>query len=358
MTTPHAFDWNRCSALWDAWWNGESDTPLFNIRIEPPKGGTALPPKSYLSMYDFSTPPEQILEEEETWLSAFRYPEGSYPSFWLNFGPGVLAAMLGGEGHNGMDTVWFTPGRWEGADPEHIHLSLNRNAPWFQHLESLCRAANRILNGRIQVGITDFGGALDILSTFLPGEALLFALYDSPDEVKRLTWEIHDAWFQAFDFFHSLLKKNPGWSAWDGIFSSKPYYMLQCDFSYMISPEMFAEFVLPEISASCRRLDRSFYHLDGKGELPHLPQLLAEERLGGIQWVPGAGNPPFTEWEPIYREIADAGKKIWLAPGGDFDGASRIMDATGHPERFVLCDAVPPERESDLLRFRRRYGAE
>ena len=116
--------------------------------------------------------------------------------------------------------------------------------------------------------------------------------------------------------------------------------------------------VLPEISASCRRLDRSFYHLDGKGELPHLPQLLAEERLGGIQWVPGAGNPPFTEWEPIYREIADAGKKIWLAPGGDFDGASRIMDATGHPERFVLCDAVPPERESDLLRFRRRYGAE
>lgn len=356
MTNLNTFDWTRCSHQWDAWWNGESDSPMFNIRILP-EPGSAVPPKGYLSMYDFSIPPEQILKEEEAWLSAFSYPEGSYPSFWLNFGPGVLAAMLGGEGHNGMDTVWFTPGRWEGVPLEQMHFQLDRQSPWFQRIESICREADRLLKGRIHVGITDFGGALDILSTFLPGEALLFALYDAPDEVKRLTMEIHDAWFEAFDYFHSLLPANHGWSAWDGIFSSKPYYMLQCDFSYMISPEMFAEFVMPELSACCKRLERSFYHLDGKGELPHLPQLLAEERLGGIQWVPGAGNLPFTAWEEVYRTIADGGKKIWLAPGGDFDGASRIMDATGHPELFVLCDAVPPEREKELLRFKERYGA-
>lgn len=356
MTNLAEFNWERCSAHWDAWWNGESGSPMFNIRIQP-AAGTAAPPKGYLSMYDFSIPPERILEEEETWLSAFSYPEGSYPSFWLNFGPGVLAAMLGGEGRNGMDTVWFTPGRWEGVPPEEIRLQLDRNAPWFQRIESICREADRLLKGRIHVGITDFGGALDILSTFLPGETLLYALYDSPDEVKRLTMEIHDAWFQAFEYFHSLLPENHGWSAWDGIFSSRSYYMLQCDFSYMISPEMFAEFVMPELSASCKRLERSFYHLDGRGELPHLPQLLAEPELDGIQWVPGAGNAPFTEWEKVYCEIAAAGKKIWLAPEGNFDGASRIMDATGHPELFVICDAVPPERENDLLRFKQRCGA-
>ena len=220
MTNLDTFNWKRCSDRWDQWWNGESDSPMFNIRITPQEGVGA--PKGYLSMYDFSIPPEQILKEEETWLAACGHPEDSYPSFWLNFGPGVLAAMLGGEGHNGMETVWFTPGRWEGVPLEQMHFQLDRKTPWFQRIESICREADRLLKGRIHVGITDFGGALDILSTFLPGEALLFALYDSPDEVKRLTWEIHDAWFQAFDFFHSLLKKNPGWSAWDGIFSSKP----------------------------------------------------------------------------------------------------------------------------------------
>ena len=356
MTNLDTFDWNRCSARWDAWWNGKSDTPMFNIRITPSEEIKA--PEGYLSMYEFSISPEQILKEEETWLAACGHPGDSYPSFWLNFGPGVLAAMLGGEGHNGMNTVWFTPGRWEGVPPENIHLQLDRSASWFQRIESICREADRLLEGRVHVGITDFGGALDILSSFLPGEQLLFALYDSPGEVKRLTMEIHDAWFEAFDYFHSLLPSNHGWSAWDGILSSKPYYMLQCDFSYMISPEMFAEFVMPELSSCCNRLERSFYHLDGKGELPHLPQLLAEEKLDGVQWVPGAGNPPFTEWKEVYQAIADAGKKVWLAPEGDFDGASRIMDATGHPELFVLCGSIPSEREDDLLRFKQRYGAE
>ena len=31
------------------------------------------------------------------------------------------------------------------------------------------------------------------------------------------------------------------------IYSEKPYYPLQCDFSAMISPDMFEEFVLPEL---------------------------------------------------------------------------------------------------------------
>ena len=95
MTNLDTFNWKRWSDRWDQWWNGESDSPMFNIRITPQEGVGA--PKGYLSMYDFSIPPEQILKEEETWLAACGHPEDSYPSFWLNFGPGVLAAMLGGE---------------------------------------------------------------------------------------------------------------------------------------------------------------------------------------------------------------------------------------------------------------------
>jgi hypothetical protein len=55
----------------------------------------------------------------------------------------------------------------------------------------------------------------------------------------------------------------------------------------MISPQMFERFVLPDLLACCEFLDYAFYHLDGKGQLPHLNMLLALERLRGIQWVPG-----------------------------------------------------------------------
>jgi 5-methyltetrahydrofolate--homocysteine methyltransferase len=53
-----------------------------------------------------------------------------------------------------------------------------------------------------------------------------------------------------------------------------------------------------------------FYHLDGKGELPHLDQLLAIEELAGVQWVPGEGSPPLQEWPEVLNKIADSDKKI------------------------------------------------
>ena len=84
--------------------------------------------------------------------------------------------------------------------------------------------------------------------------------------------------------------------------------MLQCDFSYMISPRMFKKFVLPDIAACCDDLEYGFYHLDGKGEIPHLKHLLSLDRLRGIQWVPGDGAPPHEEWLDLMKQIIDAGK--------------------------------------------------
>ena len=356
MTDLARFDWNRLTANWEAWWRGELRRPMVHVRIEAPPGAVDAYPLHYMSMYDFSVPAEEILAVQEEYLKRCTYLADSYPSCWLNFGPGVLAAMIGGEGHNGENTVWFTPGRWENCDAAGIRPAFDPASPWFRRIEELCRAADRLWNGKIHLGCTDLGGALDVISSLLPGERLLYALYDSPDEIKRLTREIHTAWFEAFRRINALLPANRGYSAWDGMFSGKPFYMLQCDFCYMISPEMFAEFVLPELAESCRRLDRSFYHLDGKGELPHLPQLLSIPELGGIQWVPGAGETPYYEWIDVYRAVAGAGKRIWINIDGDFDSAARLIDAVGRPELFVVRGGIGPEREPELRDFLRRYS--
>ena len=47
----------------------------------------------------------------------------------------------------------------------------------------------------------------------------------------------------------------------------------------LISPQMFDEFAKPELEATCERLPRAFYHLDGPGQLPHLDSLLEIENL-------------------------------------------------------------------------------
>ncbi len=160
--------------------------------------------------------------------------------------------------------------------------------------------------------MTDLGGNLDILQTFRPSEKLLFDLYDSPEEVERLVWEAHDVWWHYFRDFENLTDKNPGYSTWSSIFSEQPHYMLQCDFCYMIGPDMFEKFVKPELIACCDKLTNSFFHLDGPGQLVHLDSMLEIDSLKGIQWIPGAGAADLKEWPDVFRKISDAGKKIQL----------------------------------------------
>ena len=125
--------------------------------------------------------------------------------------------------------------------------------------------------------------------------------------------------------------------------------MFQCDVSYMLSPAMFERFVLPDLAACCGAMDYAFYHLDGKGAVPHLDMLLSLERLRGIQWIPGAGSPPAQEWLPLLRRIRDGGKlcQVAVQPKGALDIA-RALEGKGF--EFVIYGLYTEEEAQGLLR--------
>lgn len=85
---------------------------------------------------------------------------------------------------------------------------------------------------------------------------------------------------------------------------------MQCDFAAMISPSMFAEFVVPALRRQCRWLDHSLFHLDGPSCICHIDHLLAIAELDAVQWAPsvsqpGAGN---SKWFNLYEQILSAGE--------------------------------------------------
>ena len=47
---------------------------------------------------------------------------------------------------------------------------------------------------------------MDILSVFRPGENLLLDLYDHPEEVIRLIWEIHELWHRFYQEINDVLQ--------------------------------------------------------------------------------------------------------------------------------------------------------
>jgi len=170
-----------------------------------------------------------------------------------------------------------------------------------------------------------------------------------PDDVKRLIWEAHEAWHRYFDAINRVLQPvNPGPSDWSSIYSDLPSYMLQCDFSYMISPRVFEEIARPELEATCARLPRSFYHLDGVGQLAHLDALLTIEQLDGVQWVPGDGKPGCAHWPEVYQKIHAGGKKLQIISGG-FDVIDAVVEQIGdrHGIHHAFF-AVPIEHEAEV----------
>ena len=109
---------------------------------------------------------------------------------------------------------------------------------------------------------------------------------------------------------------------------------------------------MPDIVACCDHLDHAFYHLDGKGQIPHLDLLLSIENLHGIQWIPGDGQPPPEDWLPVLKKIRDSGKLCQLFVRTD--GARKIIhNLGGKGFAFYITESLNP---SDACAFLNECG--
>jgi hypothetical protein len=349
--------WERVKENARMWWAGELGRPLIQVALvgrDPRRPEPAIPYRHFTAAYGPDVSADQVVDVWDHHLSCQEYLGDAFPTIWPNFGAGVMAAFLGARLEVRPDTVWFHPTADVGiAD---LRLSYDGGEYWLGRVKDVCRAAMRRWDGLVQVGMTDLGGNLDVLSTFRPGEKLLLDLCDHGQEVKRLTWEAHELWHRYFAEIDAVLQpSNPGYSAWAGFYSAEPHYMLQCDFCYMISPAMFDEFVRPELDATCRRLTNPFYHLDGPGQLPHLDSILAIDALKGVQWIPGAGQPDMDCWPEVYTKVRRAGKLVQIYGGPHVLDA--VVQQTGSGQGIVLVGEYPAAQRDELVDLLRRYGA-
>ncbi len=321
----------------ERWWQNALGRPVIRAVFtdDTALSGQGYAPKNFLPNYDWSLSAAEALRQEYRATTAARYLGDGFPLQWMNFGPGVLAAMVGGEGHSAPETVWFEPGKFAGLELADFHIEFNPDSPWAQRLAAMYRAATALQPELPCIlGMSDLGGVFDVLASLRGTETLLMDLFDAPDEVTRLLAEEGEAWRAAYEYFDALIraeKADGPVSCWAGILSPRRCYMLQSDFSYMISPEMFADFTAPELAKQCRFLDHAFYHLDGKAQLLHLPHLFAIPNLNGIQWIPGDGAPPQCEWPEVLDAIEDAGLKLQLL--GGIDNVEPALRRMKHPER-------------------------
>lgn len=318
------FDLSRMAQVMDAherWWRGELDRPLVYGLIcdaYAPSHSSKAPFLNQSNCHDLSFSAEEIVDAMDARLSCFEFIGDGYPHINMDcFGPGVLAAFCGARLDNSSGNVWFFPA--EKKEIGDVKIKYDPCNPWAQRIKDIYRAGIQRWNGTVIMGMPDLGGLLDVIATFCGTEELLFALIEEPEQVLRLVSEAQAAWHEAYEDFARVLAPQKGFSDWSRLLSSTPSYILQSDFSYMIGPDMFREFVLQSLCEDTRRLSNTIYHLDGVGQLAHLDELLKIKELNAVQWVPGDGQPAPPHWIEVYEKIAAAGKQMMvLGSPGDF----------------------------------------
>ncbi|MGE5124022.1 MAG: hypothetical protein ACM3H7_05850 [Acidobacteriaceae bacterium] len=339
--------WEVISRDWSAWWAGELDRPLVVLECLPV--GVAATPhfaSTFLGNYGLHTPAEELLELFVPRLEATHYLGDAFPRFWPNFGPGIVATCAGARLHAVSDTTWFSASsKGEIAD---LHIDRWARDEWWQRVMAVTQTAVERWGKQLSIGFTDLGGILDILASLRGTQQLLLDLHDAAPEVSRLAREINTLWLGCYEELYALTRTGRGITCWGPCWSPGRGYLLQSDFSYMISPAMFKRYVLPDISACCERFEYAFYHLDGKGQLPHLEMLLALEHLRGIQWVPGDGQPQAEHWTALLKHILQSGKLCQVYVGAE--GALQILNELGGKNLLlVINETLSPEEGKALL---------
>lgn len=300
----------------ELWWEHKLERPIIQVTLTNTSAsltgdffGTNYRKEILEACYDMSISVEEAVNRIDTAYSGVEFYGDAFPVFYMR-PTGVMGGYLGQEFaiNKNLRTVWF----FNKKKPleEISTLKIDPSLPVYTRSIELTKEVQRHFGELLAVGVPDFGGVYDILASIHDSNDLLLDLCIDEDEVKKAAWSIHEQFKVTWqDFLNAIdLNQVPGYTCWATMLSQKPYYVLQNDFSAMISSEMYDDFYLPILKKECEAIPRTIYHLDGPGAVRHLDSILTVEELDGVQWINGAGAAGLDQWPDNYKKIIGAGK--------------------------------------------------
>ncbi len=308
-------DFEEVAKRFYAWWECEIiDRPLTTIEFPRTKGESD--DEAFLRAAKTRIPMAERIDPERyalglvQWVSRNVYYGDALPIAYASVGPETIAAFYGCPIEYEGITVWSEPilPSLDAADTDKIRF--DENNFYFRRVLEMTDALLEVGRDKFITGYPNLGGAIDVIAALRDQANLCMDLLHRPDDVTafadRLTGEI----LGIYDLYHDKLSAEgmPS-AAWLYAVCKGKFHIPSCDFSCMISDEMFEEIVLPQIIREVRHMDRNIYHLDGPGALRYLDRLLEVPEIHAYQWVPTGYRPDsWPEWIDVYKRIQAAGR--------------------------------------------------
>ena len=299
---------------WREWWNRENeDRPLISV-FALKRGAKPFEDRYGGTLAEKWQDEEYVLKREIHAFENTFFGGEAFPAFNPNLGPDIYGAVWGGCGIEFGETTSWSLHRDAAEIERGMRFAFDNTNRWWQKIVSMTRAALAEANGRYLVGVTDIHTGMDALTSLYGPDTVCMAMYDAPEAVQDLLKQSREASSRIFAESFALTRgTQQGTTNWMQIWHpDAEWYVTSCDFSCLISAGDFEEYVAPTVEHELNMLGASVYHLDGVAALRHLDRLLRFERLNGIQWVYGAGQPTARAWKEVLQKIQRAGKNIQI----------------------------------------------
>jgi hypothetical protein len=348
-------DWPKAKERFLAFWQGELvdrcciavQAPRKNSHYLPPQ-----PPESPNELLKWWLDPEDNLVRMITEFENIYYGGEAYPAATMCLGASVMAGFYGSPAEFRPETVWYHPviHDWDTA---HLEFDPCTN-PLYQVTIDAARYYTQESRDRFMVSLPELGAATDDLSLLRGMQPLLFDMIDRPDEVKKALALLADTWGKVHNELYRIVapsNDNGCCIAWMQTWAPGSHYQMSCDFSAILSPKLFKEFIIPEIQTYLQVNEYSVYHWDGPDAIKHLDALLAIPEIDAIQWTQGEGQASAADprWVVNYRKIQQAGKKLIL-PFVEINEVETLLSQISSRGLLIRTLAKNEEEAKDLLK--------
>lgn len=354
-------NWEETQQKWINYWKQENTgRPLMCVVAEKdderdPVYEEALRP---VDMNDKYRNAARMVERFRYYAKTHEFMAESFPNMSLDFGPGSMAGYLGCEIVFNDDTVWFDHfvHDWT-ALPE---LKFDPENQWFKEHLQLFRDAKALVGDDFYLGIPDIMENIDVLASMRGVQDLIFDMMDMPEEIQTRLDQIQKIYYEYYDRFYDICKDQNDGSCYTvfQIWGPRRTAKLQCDFSALISPDQFREFIQNELRQQAQNLDHVLYHLDGPDAIKHLDALMEIDEIDALQWTSGDHGPDGTmeEWYPIYDKAIESGKSLWIKVySGEFnewlERVTRLVKRYGSNAMFLYFPPMPKKQADQLLAY-------
>jgi hypothetical protein len=300
----------ECRRRHQAFWENSSNGVPLVYAVSDKPGFTPSPWKSALPRKAWDLLPDWHLNQIDNFLAGTCFFGDAMPMASLMVGLDIThTVILAGGDYDYSSTGDFIDFKPGGFDLLHPVPNFNPDHPLAVSLKQCYETIIQHVRGRAFVNTPMTLDALSSLYGLRGSRTFLLDLVHKKHLVKQRVREMTTAYLAFYDFFYDFLVENGyGQSgSWFQVFCEGRFEGVRCDFSVMLSREMFCEFVVPELMQVCDHMDHSLFNMCSVRHARFIDDLAAIPSLDGIFWNPEPYLEGVRDYLPELEKIKDQG---------------------------------------------------